>query len=52
MQPQAIDLETGALDPSGEIPKPEHIFRALLDDIGVTDDLADLRVEPLRALFS
>lgn len=52
MQPQAIDLTTGALDPAGEIPKPEHVFRALLDDIGVTDDVADLRVEPLRALFS
>lgn len=52
MAPQAIDLATGELDPAGEIVKPEHIFQALLEDAGVEDDLADLRVEPLTALFA
>ncbi len=51
MAPQALDLATGQYDPAGEIPKPEHIFRALLTDLGIDDDIADLRVDPLTALF-
>lgn len=49
--PQAIDLDTGALDPDGEVPRPEHILRALMHSAGIEEDVADLRVEPLRAIL-
>ena len=52
MAPQSVNLQTGAVDPAGEIIRPEHIYRALLGHVGVTDDVADLRVDPLTALFS
>ena len=39
------------LDPAGDVLKPEHLYRAMLQEIGVTDDVADLRVEGLSALF-
>ena len=48
---QAVDLDSGALDESGEIVRPEHIHRALLESIGYSEDVADLRVEPLRAIL-
>lgn len=51
MEPQPIDLATGALDPSGAVPMPEHVFRALMVKAGIEDDAADLRVDPLMALF-
>ncbi|MEQ1500854.1 MAG: DUF1501 domain-containing protein [Myxococcota bacterium] len=51
LEPQAIDLATGALDPAGEIPKPEHVLRALMTEVGIDTDDADLRVDPLAALF-
>lgn len=47
MMPVPLDLVTGADDPEGEIVRPEHIIQALYHDIGVNDDPADLRVEPL-----
>lgn len=50
--PQPVDLVTGALSPGGEIVKPEHVLRALMESIGVTDDIADLRVEPYRAILA
>lgn len=52
MAPQAIDVNTGNLDPSGEILRPEHILRSLLEGVGVTDDVADLRVDPVPALIA
>ena len=52
MAPQAVSLATGAVDSGGDIIRPEHIWRALLHSIGVVDDVADLRVEPLLALLS
>lgn len=33
-------------------PMPEHVLRALLTQAGVAEDVADLRVEPLTALFT
>jgi len=50
--PQAVDLQTGIVDPTGNIVRPEHILRALLESIGVTDDIADLRVDPYRAILA
>ena len=52
MEPTPTNLLTGLPDPGGEIIKPEHILRSLLHEGGVHDDVSDLRVEPLRALFS
>ncbi|MBX2798531.1 MAG: DUF1501 domain-containing protein [Myxococcales bacterium] len=52
MGPRAVDLATGELVPGGEIVRPEHVHRALLSHIGVTEDVADLRVEPLSVLFT
>ncbi|MDQ3031634.1 MAG: DUF1501 domain-containing protein [Myxococcota bacterium] len=51
MSPQPVDLATGAVSSAGEIILPEHILRTLLVDAGVEDDIADLRVEPIRALL-
>ena len=52
MESTPTNLLTGLPDPGGEIIKPEHILRSLLHEGGVHDDVSDLRVEPLRALFS
>jgi uncharacterized protein (DUF1501 family) len=52
MSPYACDLLTGEPDPGAEIIKPEHVYRALLHDVGVEGDPADLRVDPLLALLS
>lgn len=52
MNPQRMDLATGRVDDRGEIVLPEHIHRALLQRVGVTDDVADLRVPALAALLS
>jgi hypothetical protein len=52
MQPRPVSLETGEYDPSGEIIRPEHVLRTLLVDAGITDDEADLRVDPIRALIA
>jgi len=49
---QKVDLTTGTLSATGDIVRPEHIHRALLHGIGVTDDVADLRVSPLTAILS
>jgi uncharacterized protein (DUF1501 family) len=51
MEPTPTNLRTGAPDLGGEIVKPEHILRALMVDAGISEDAADLRVEPLRALL-
>ncbi len=54
MQPGLVELKTGAAskDPEvAEIVKPEHILRALLHEVGLTDDVADLRVDPLEAVM-
>jgi len=51
MGPTTTSLLTGVSDPAGEVIKPEHIMRALMADAGIEDDPADLRVDPLMALF-
>lgn len=51
MNPQAVDLVTGQLDPAGEILRPEHVLRTLMTRAGVLDDIADLRVDPIQALL-
>lgn len=51
IEPQKVNLATGAVDLGGEVPKPEHVIQALFDKVGMSGDPADLRVDPLRALF-
>ena len=51
MAPTPTNLLSGEHDPGGEIVKPEHVIRALLHDIDVIEDVADLRVDPLVALL-
>jgi hypothetical protein len=51
MQPSPVNLETGLVDPGGQVIRPEHVLRTLLVDAGITDDEADLRVDPIRALI-
>ncbi|MCO4769308.1 MAG: DUF1501 domain-containing protein [Deltaproteobacteria bacterium] len=51
MEPTPTNLATGQPDQGGEIVKPEHIIRSLMVEAGIEDDVADLRVEPLTALF-
>jgi len=51
MAPMATNLVTGLPDPGGEVIRPEHVIRALLQDAGVADDVAGLRAKPLDALF-
>ena len=50
MEPQPINLATGAVDPGGEVPKPEHLIQTMMFNAGITDDRADLRVHPIAAL--
>lgn len=52
MNPSRMDLATGAVTESGEIVLPEHVHRALLERVGVVDDVADLRVPALSALLA
>jgi uncharacterized protein (DUF1501 family) len=52
MGPTTTNLSTGVSDPAGEVIKPEHIMRALMADAGIEGDPADLRVDPLMALFT
>ena len=51
MNPQAVNLTTGQLDPSGEVVRPEHILQALYEEVGITQDEPDLRVKPFKAIF-
>lgn len=48
----ATNLETGQPDPDGHIIKPEHIHRTLLHLSGIEEDLADLRVPMIPAMFT
>lgn len=53
LAPVAANLETGAPDPeAGTIIKPENIHRALLASVGITDDIVDLRADPLSAILT
>lgn len=50
MYPQPVNLETGQLDPGGEIIRPEHILQALYEEVGISNE-PDLRVKPLKAMM-
>ncbi|MEC7987801.1 MAG: DUF1501 domain-containing protein [Myxococcota bacterium] len=53
MRAQAVDLATGMVDnENGERISHEHIARTLLYSVGITDDIADVRVPPIDALLS
>lgn len=52
MAPQPMNLVTGSVDnETGEIVRPEHVLRAVMVNAGIEADVADLRVEPLAALY-
>lgn len=51
MQPQAVDLATGRLDPGGQVPRPEHVLQTMLELAGLPGDPDDLRVPPIRAIM-
>jgi len=51
LAPFPADLATGLPDEDGEVIHPEHIHRALLQDAGITEDVMDVRVNPLTALL-
>lgn len=52
MEPQAMNLKTGALDLGGDVPKPEHVLQTLMFNAGHENDPADLRVHPIDAIRS
>lgn len=52
LNPQRADLRTGLPSEAGDVVLPEHVLRALLERVGLTDDVADLRVPPLSALLA
>jgi len=51
MTPQPVDLTTGQVDSGGEVIRPEHVHRTLLEGLGVTEDIADLRVPSIPILM-
>ena len=51
MQAQPVDLSTGTVAASGEVLTNEHIARSLLHSIGVEDDVADYRADPVLSLL-
>jgi uncharacterized protein (DUF1501 family) len=52
MSPTPTDLVSGRRDDrNGQVILPEHILRTLLTQAGIEDDVADLRVPPVEALF-
>ena len=52
MRSQAVDLSTGLVDNDyGERISHEHIARTLLSSVGISDDIADLRKDPITALL-
>ena len=50
MNPEPVDLKTGALDPAGTVIRPENILQALLERAGYGEE-TDLRAEPYNAIF-
>ncbi len=51
MTPQNVSLDSGQVDRDGEVVRPEHVLRGLMVAAGIEDDVADLRVQPVRAAF-
>ena len=52
MAPTETDLASGETSEGGEVVKPEHVYRAILTECGITDDVGDYRVDPLTALYA
>lgn len=50
LSPQKVDLATGLPSAEGEIIRPEHVLRTLLEEVGL-GDAPDLRVAPVPALM-
>lgn len=50
LNPEKVDLRTGQASAEGEIIRPEHILRTLLEEVGL-GDAPDLRVPPVPALL-
>ena len=51
MEAVQTDLATGQPSAEGVILKPEHILQTLFSTVNITDDPADLRVDPIGALL-
>ncbi len=53
LAPVAADLATGESRAPGEgtIIKPEHVHRALMHSVGISEDIVGLRADPLMALL-
>ena len=51
MEAVQCDLATGQPSTDGVILKPEHILQTLFKTVNITDDPADLRVDPIAALL-
>lgn len=51
MAPTPTNLQTGLPSPGGETIRPEHLFRAILTDLGVPEDIGEYGVEPLMAVY-
>ena len=51
LMPTKTNLQTGLPDEGGEVIKPEHVIRTLLVESGISEDVADLRVEAVPALM-
>ena len=51
MEPMAVNLDTGNAEPDGEALKPEHVLQTLYHSVGISDDPADLRCDPIGALL-
>lgn len=55
MQPTATNLMTGqslSQPEAGEVIRPEHVLQTLFHEVGIPEEVADLRVSPIRALIS
>lgn len=52
MEPVPMDLNTGRPDPGGEIVRPEHVLRTLYANTGLTEDVADMRADPIAAMMT
>ena len=54
MQPMATNLHTGRAvnqPEAGEVILPEHVLQTLFHEVGIPEERADLRVNPIRALI-
>lgn len=49
LAPQPVNLETGLVDPGGEIIRPEHVLQTLFRHAGLGDE-PDMRVEGIQAI--